>query len=89
MLTIRFQGLRIIATYAASEEILEEGKTLNFIKKALEEGYNAPRKRKKNTIEIWLNRGRKIYNIVAVKDYNNDLKQNVWLIIHFGKFGRK
>lgn len=89
MFKVKYQGLRINLTYSAMQELAEEEKTLYFVLKILEEGHDAPRKRKKGTIEKWLNRGNKIYNAVVVKDYNYDLKEDVWLLIHFGKFGIK
>ncbi len=70
-------------------ELMQEGLTLDDVKDILEQGYDAPRKRKKGCIEKWLGKGNKTYNAVIVKDYNEFLKEEVWVLIHFGKFGRK
>ena len=68
---------------------MDEGMTLLDVLKILENGYDAPRKRKQGTIEKWLDKGNKTYNAVVVKDYNEILKEDVWVLIHFGKFGRR
>jgi hypothetical protein len=89
MFAPRFQGLRIAPSYSAMREMMDEGKTLDDIKEILETGYDAPRKRKVGTIEKWLNKGGKTYNAVVVKDYNEIMKEELWLLIHFGKFSRR
>ncbi len=85
----KIQGLQIMPSYAALRELMQEGRTLDDVFEILENGYDAPRKRKEGTIEKWLNKGNKTYNVVVLKDYNEMLKEEVWLLIHFGKFGRK
>jgi len=89
MFTIKYGGLRLIPTISAMRELMQEGKTLYSVLTILEEGCNAPRRRKEGTIEKWLNKGNKTYNVVVVKDFNYDFNEDVWLIIHFGKFTRK
>jgi len=45
--------------------------------------------RESGTIERWLNKGKKTYNAVIVKDYDEIAKEDVWVLIHFGKFTRR
>jgi len=70
-------------------ELFKEEKTLVDVIYILNNGYFAPRKRKKGTIEKWINKGNKTYNAVIVKDYNELLKKECWVLIHFGRFTRK
>jgi len=67
---VRYNGLQITPSYAAMRELMDEAMTLLDVLQILEEGYDAPRKRKKGTIEKWLNKGNKTYNAVIAKDYN-------------------
>ena len=84
-----YHGLRIAVTDSAMRELIKEGKGLNFIVKVLEDGYDAPRRRKKGTIEKWMNKGNKTFNVVVVKDYDEVMKEECWVLIHFGKFTRR
>jgi len=91
MFNEKYNGLRIAISDSAMRELMKEEKTLYDVVKILEEGYDAPRKRKKGIIEKWLNKGNKTFNAVIVKDYDEVMKEDCWLLIHFGKFtiGRK
>ena len=89
MFTDRYKDLRIAITDSAMRELIKEEKTLYDVVKILEEGYNAPRKRKEDTIEKWLDKGNKTFNVVIVKDYNEIMKEECWVLIHFGKFTRR
>lgn len=89
MFDVKYQGLRIAPSYSAMRELMDEGKTLDDVKEILELGKDAPRKRKEETIERWLGKGDKTYNAVIVKDYHEILREEVWLLIHFGKFSRR
>lgn len=86
MFDVRFQGLRIAPSYAAMRELMKLGMSLEDVKEVLEEGVPAPRKRSQGTIEQWLRVGRKTYNAVVVRSYNDTLKEEVWLLVHFGRF---
>lgn len=55
MFGIRYKGLRLIPSKLASEELFKYGLMLCNCKKILESGYDAPRKRAKDTEERWLN----------------------------------
>ena len=70
-------------------ELIKHGAALEDCKDILEEGYPAPRKRAKRTIERWLDIGDKTYNVVVVKSYNYFYGEEVYLIIHFGSFRRR
>ncbi|HLD04452.1 MAG TPA: hypothetical protein VJG90_01920 [Candidatus Nanoarchaeia archaeon] len=68
---------------------MKEGKALIDVLQVLENGEDAPRKRKKGTLERWLHKGKKTYNAVVVKDYNEQMREEVWVLVHFGKFSRR
>jgi len=88
MSTDKYQNLRIIVSDSAMRELMKEAKTLYDVVEILETGKDAPRKRKQGTIERWLSKGNKTYNAVVVKDYNEMMKEECWVLIHFGKFTR-
>ena len=86
MFNEKYKGLRIAISHSAMQELMQEGKTIYDVVEILEKGYDAPRKRKSGTIERWLDKGKKTYNAVIVKDYHEILKEDCWVLIHFGKF---
>ena len=73
---------------AAMREMVAEGKDLFFTLKVLEQGYEPGTKRSDDVIERCWDRGNKTYKVVIVKDYHNMTKEYVYVIIHFGKYGR-
>lgn len=85
----RYKGLRIIVSDSAMRELMKEEKTLYDVVEILERGYDAPRKRKESAIEKWLDKGNKTFNAVVVLDYNEIMKEDCWVLIHFGSFSRK
>ncbi len=85
----RYKDLRIAVTHSAMRELIKEEKTLYDVVEILEEGYDAPRKRKAGTIEKWLGKGNKIFNVVIIQDYDEIMKEDCWVLIHFGKFTRR
>ena len=89
MFNEKYKGLRIAISHSAMQELMQEGKTIYDVVEILENGYDAPRKRKQGTIEKWLDKGKKTYNAVIVKDYHKILKEDCWVLIHFGKFTRR
>ena len=89
MFSEKYKGLRIAVTESAMRELMKEEKTLHDVVQILEEGYEAPRKRKTGTIEKWLDKGNKTFNVVIAKDYNEIMKEDCWVLIHFGKFSRR
>lgn len=89
MFSEQYQGLRIAVTDSAMRELVNEEKTLYDVVRILEEGYDAPRKRKAGVIEKWLDVGNKTFNVVIAKDYDEIMKENCWVLIHFGKFTRR
>ena len=82
----KYNGLRIAISDSAMRELMQEGKTIYDVVEILENGYDAPRKRKEGTIEKWLDKGKKTYNAVIAKDYHEILKEDCWVLIHFGNF---
>lgn len=83
-----YNGIKIHVSYSAAQELFKEEKTLSDVLEILNLGSDAPRKRKKDTIEKWLRKGNKTYNAVIVKNYNEALKEECYVLIHFGKFTR-
>jgi len=84
-----YNGLRIAISNSAMQELMHEGKTIYDVIEILEKGYDAPRKRKQDTVEKWIDKGKKTYNAVIVKNYHEILKEDCWVLIHFGKFSRR
>lgn len=84
-----YKGLKVSCSKSALRELTKHEKNIEDILEILHKGYEAPRKRKRNTIEKWLNKGNKTYNVVIVQDYFRILNEKVWLVTHFGKFTRK
>lgn len=85
----KYQGLRIAVSHSAMTDLMNEEKTLYDVVEILEEGYEAPRKRKAGVIEKWFDKGNKTYNVVIAKDYDEIMKEECWVLIHFGKFTRR
>ena len=83
---LRYAGLRVIISSAAMRELYKHGKSLWDVIDILENGSDAPRKRGRDTIDRWLQKHKKTYNAVVVKDYNEKLKEECWVLIHFGIF---
>src|SRR3989344_2087857 len=77
---------RLYPTKAAVRELLDLGLRLEDCVRVLEDGY-APRKRKKVTVERWLDWGKKTYNVVAARSCDA-LGEGIWLVIHVGCFTR-
>lgn len=86
--TTWYRGLRLVPTGRADRELLRLGLSLGDCSDILEYGYQ-PRKRRRGTVECWLDAGGKTYNIVAVRSYNFMYREDVWLVIHAGRFTRK
>ena len=89
MFNEKYKGIRIAISHSAMQELMQEGKTIYDVVEILENGYDAPRKRESGTIEKWIGKGKKTYNAVIVKDYHEILKEDCWVLIHFGKFTRR
>lgn len=89
MFTEKYKGLRIVVSNSAMTELMKEEKTLYDVVQILEEGYDAPRKRSLGKIERWLDKGNKTFNVVIAKDYDEIMKEDCWVLIHFGKFTRR
>ena len=89
MFNEKYKGIRIAISHSAMQELMQESKTIYNVVEILENGYDAPRKRKQGTIEKWLDKGKKTYNVVIVKDYHEILKEDYWVLLHVGKFSRR
>ncbi|MBI5002949.1 hypothetical protein HZC31_06185 [Candidatus Woesearchaeota archaeon] len=85
----QYKGLRIAVSNAAMRELMKYEKTVLDVIEVLEYGIDAPRKRKEGTIEKWLNKGAKTWNAVIVKDYHEILREECWVLIHFGQFTKR
>lgn len=86
MLTAKYKDMRIVVSKSAMRELIKYEKTLYDVIEVLEEGYDAPRARAKGTVEKWLNKGSKTFNAVVVREWHEMLKEECWVLIHFGKF---
>ena len=89
MFNARYKNLRIAVSDSAMRELIKESMTLYDVAEILENGRDAPRKRKSGTIEKWSNKGKKTYNAVIALNYDEFMKEDVWLLIHLGKFTRR
>lgn len=85
----KYEGLSIFISDSAMRELVKHKQTIYDVVQILEEGYNSSRKRKQGTIEKWLDKGDKTFNAVIIKDYHFTLKEECWVLIHFGKFTRR
>ncbi len=90
MFDVRFKGLRIEVTLAAGRESVSENIDLNDIAEILENGYDCGTgKRKEGTVERCLRRGNKVFKAVVVQTsvrYSDGFQEDVWRLIHVGKF---
>ena len=89
MFSEQYKGLRIAVSNAAMRELMKYEKTVRDVVEILEDGIDAPRKRKEGTIEKWLNKGAKTWNAVIAKDYHEILREECWVLIHFGQFTKR
>jgi hypothetical protein len=71
---------------AAMRELCDAGLDLLDVLQILEEGHPSPRKRKDGTLECWLQRGKKIQEVVVVKDWHEVQQEAVWVVTHYGSF---
>ena len=90
MFDIKYEGLHIEVTLSAARELLKEKLDLNDVSEILEKGYNCERsKRKKNIIERCIDRRGKTIKVVVVKTvsrYPDGFTEEVWRLIHVGRF---
>ncbi len=84
-----YQGMSIVVSDSAMRELFRQGKSVHDVVEILEQGHDAPRKRKRNIIERWLDKGNKTFNAVIAKDYNDKSREECWVLIHFGRFTRR
>lgn len=89
MFDVRYKGVRLIPSKSAMDELFKHGLAIEDCKDILDNSYDAPRKRGKDTIEKWLDSGKKTYNVVIVKSYNIQSKEDIYLITHLGQFIKK
>lgn len=93
MLEVRFKGLRIEPTLAATRELLKHDMDLSDVVEILNNGYACgPSKRKPNIAEMCLRRGNKELKAVAAKvsvKYPDGYREDVWRLIHVGKITPK
>jgi len=89
MFNARYAGLKIAVSCSAMRELMHECKSIDDVVDILEHGRDAPRRRKRGTLERWLDKGDKTFNAVIVKDHDACSGTDCWVLIHLGKFGRK
>lgn len=87
---IEYEGLRIEFTEHASREITSLGLNHFEVLKILEEGFDCQRsKRKEYVREKCIIKRNKIIKVVAARKFNSFFNEDIWLIIHAGKFSLK
>ena len=92
MLEIRYKGLIIEPTLAATRELLKYNKDLMDVSEILNEGYVCGTKRKSNIIEKCMRKGDKEFKVVVAKTsirYPDNYREYVWRLIHFGRVAFK
>jgi hypothetical protein len=89
-MNIRYKGLPIRPTRSVYYELKNLNMDLLDVVKILEEGYDCPTgKRKRDTEEKCLDFKNKTIKAVAVKSYEFWSNQEVYAIIHVGKFRKR
>lgn len=78
-----------MVSHAAMRELVKHDATLYEVVFILEHGYDAPRKRKRGTMEKWYDKGQKTFNVVIAQDYHEHLQESCWVLIHFGCFTKR
>ncbi len=82
-----YNGLPVIPSAAADDEMARLNKDLIEILEILQYGYDCARsKRKKNILEKCMGFGNKTIKVVVAMTYNNFYKTECWLITHVGVF---
>ena len=93
MLEVRYKGLRIEPTLAATRELLKYNKDLSDVLEVLNAGYDCgASKRKPNIVEKCVRKGDREFKAVVAKTmvkYPDGYKEHVWRLIHFGKISVK
>ena len=85
MINPLFQGIPLIPSRAAMNEMFDFGINIESIMDILENGYDcAKSKRSKDTIERCIDKKKKAIRVVAVHSYNYSLETDVWVITHIG-----
>jgi hypothetical protein len=90
MFEVRYKDLRIEVTLAAGRESVSENIDLNDVVEILENGYDCGTgKRKEGRGERCFRRGNKVFKAVVVQTsvmYPDSFQEDVWRLIHVGKF---
>ena len=82
---LKYKGLEILITDAAMRELFKHGCDDLDILEILKEGYDCSRsKRAKNIIEKCIDIKKKTMKVVVAQSYNHALKEEVWVVTHFG-----
>lgn len=84
-----FDNRYLVPSHAAMRELMKYGWDLEDCKEILEKGYDAPRRRALGTIERWLDRGSKTFNIVIVESHSNLFNEEIYLITHVEMFTKR
>ena|SRR3989338_3863435 len=80
-----WQGLPLVPTRAALDELARYGFSLTDVKGVLEEGYDCSSSgRKKGTFEKCVRTKSLVVKAVVVRSYNYSLATECWAVIHIG-----
>lgn len=85
-----FEGLPLIPTRSAMNEMCGLGVDMWMLLEVLESGYDCSRSpRKPGTLERCIDRGRRTTKAVVAKAYNHTLETEAWIITHVGTFTKR
>lgn len=89
----KYKGLCIVPAQSSKggknvlDEMARVGIDLDDVAEILEKGYESHRKRKKDIVEKYFDRGDKTIEVVVMK--SNVFEEDVWEVIHVGMFTKK
>ena len=80
-----FEGLPLIPSRSAMNELYDNNMDLYAVLDVLENGYDCPKdKRSKDLIERCLDRKRKTIRVVVAQSFNYYFDSESWVIVHVG-----
>ena len=87
---LKWRGIPVIPSRRALDEMCREDLLIHDVIEILENGYDCARsRRKRDIVERCMDRKSKTLKVVVAKSYNYDLKSEVWVITHVGRFTKR
>lgn len=85
-----WKGLPVIPSRRAADEMIREKLMIHDVIEVLETGYDCARsRRRENIVERCVDVKNKILKAVVARSYNYDMKSEVWVMTHVGRFTRR